>query len=209
VHRSRGWDRGIGSDGRGRSLGGVTARVNVLHTGYADDRVASTVTLIRDGEAVIVVDPGMVADRSSILGPLVAAGVEPEDVTDVVISHHHPDHTVNIALFPNARVHDFMATYEGDVWTDHDEGDFAVSESVRLVATPGHTDEDVTTVVETADGVVVLTHLWWSAEGPAEDPFATDRDVLRTSRQSVLALKPVTVIPGHGEPFSPDDSTPV
>jgi glyoxylase-like metal-dependent hydrolase (beta-lactamase superfamily II) len=186
----------------------MTANVQVLHIGYAEDRVASTVTLIRDGEAVIVVDPGMVADRSAILKPLGAAGVEPESVTDVVISHHHPDHTVNIALFANARVHDFMATYEGDVWTDHDD-DFAVSDSVRLLSTPGHTDQDVTTIVETAEGLVVLTHLWWAAAGPAEDPFAADRDVLRASRQRVLALNPHLVIPGHGPAFTPDATTPV
>ena len=40
--------------------------VHVLHEGYAgrdgdDERVAGTVTLIIDGDAVIVVDPGMVA----------------------------------------------------------------------------------------------------------------------------------------------------
>ncbi|MEH0631010.1 hypothetical protein [Streptomyces stelliscabiei] len=27
-----------------------------------------------------------------------------------------------------------------------------------------------------AEGLVVLTHLWWTAEGPADDPFAPDRD---------------------------------
>jgi glyoxylase-like metal-dependent hydrolase (beta-lactamase superfamily II) len=186
----------------------MTATVQVLHVGYADDRVASTVTLIRDGQAVIVVDPGMVADRAVILEPLRKAGVEPEGVTDVVISHHHPDHTVNIALFANARVHDFMATYERDVWTDHDD-DFAVSSSVRLLSTPGHTDQDVTTIVDTAEGVVALTHLWWTAEGPADDPFAAERDVLAASRQRVLALKPTLVIPGHGPAFTPDASTPV
>jgi len=105
-------------------------------------------------------------------------------------------------------VHDVMATYQRDVWTDHEEGDFAVSPSVRLVATPGHTDQDVTTVVDTAEGTVVLTHLWWSAEGPADDPFAADRDVLRGSRERVLAMGPVLVIPGHGQPFVPDASTP-
>ncbi len=40
----------------------VTATVVVLHEGYVGDRVASTVTLVRDGESVIVVDPGMVAE---------------------------------------------------------------------------------------------------------------------------------------------------
>jgi hypothetical protein len=45
---------------------GGSASVFVLHEGYVgrdgdDGRVAGTVTLILDGDAVIVVDPGMVA----------------------------------------------------------------------------------------------------------------------------------------------------
>ena len=75
---------------------------------------------------MIVVDPGMVSSRSKILEPLAALGVGVGDVTDVVISHHHPDHTVNIALFPSARVHDFQATYVDDQWIDHDD-DFEVA----------------------------------------------------------------------------------
>ena len=35
--------------------------VHLLHTGYVGERTASTVVLVRDGDAVIVVDPGMVA----------------------------------------------------------------------------------------------------------------------------------------------------
>ena len=145
-------------------------------------------TLIREGHTVAIIDPGMVADRSAILHPLEALGVHPDEVTDVVFSHHHPDHTVNAALFLNAQVHDVMATYEGDVWTDRDPQDAGLGPSIRLLATPGHTDEDVSTLVETGLGLVVLTHLWWSSEGPADDPFARDRDLLRASRESVLAL---------------------
>jgi len=96
-----------------------TARVHVLHEGYVgldgdDGRVSGTVTLITDGDAVIVVDPGMVADRGALLAALAAHGPAPSDVTDVVFSHHHPDHTVNAALFPNARIHDHWAVYQGD-----------------------------------------------------------------------------------------------
>lgn len=52
-----------------------TARVHVLHEGYAreaDDgeHVGSTITLITDGDAVIVVDPGMVASREELLAAL-------------------------------------------------------------------------------------------------------------------------------------------
>ena len=56
-------------------------------------RVGSTVGFVRDGEALIVIDPGMVAGVASILEPLATMGVAPGDVTDVVLSHHHPDHT--------------------------------------------------------------------------------------------------------------------
>lgn len=187
----------------------MTAQLDVLTNGYAAERVASTVTLVRDGDRVIVADPGMVVHRSAILDALAALGVSPDDVTDVILSHHHPDHTVNIALFARARVHDFMATYVGDEWIDHEPGDFAVCDSVRMMLTPGHTDQDVTTVVETDDGTVVLTHLWWAADGPADDPFAPDRDLLRRSRVAVLALNPVLVVPGHGAPFVPSAATPL
>ena len=47
---------------------------------------------------------------------------------------------------------------------------------MRLLATPGHTPQDITTLVGTADDVVAPTHLWWSARGPADDPYATNRE---------------------------------
>ena len=95
-----------------------TARLDVLVEGYARrPHVAGTVSLVRDADRVVVVDPGMVADRDLILRPLRELGVRPEDVTDVVVSHHHLDHTVNVALFPVVPVHDFQSVIEGDVFT--------------------------------------------------------------------------------------------
>ncbi|MGE5226197.1 MAG: MBL fold metallo-hydrolase [Planctomycetaceae bacterium] len=187
----------------------MTAELHVLSTGLAEERVRSTVTLIRDGDVTIVVDPGMVANRGAILEPLAALGVAPEDVTDVIFSHHHPDHTLNAALFPEARFHDFMAIYKDDVWDDREADGFKVGPSVTLVSTPGHTREDISTAVETAEGLVVLTHLWWTAEGPAEDPFSPDPAMLRASREKVLAMRPATIVPGHGAPFAPSDDTPL
>jgi glyoxylase-like metal-dependent hydrolase (beta-lactamase superfamily II) len=186
----------------------MTAQLDVIVEGYADERVAGTVSLIRDGEAIIVVDPGMVAHRDVILAPLAALGVSPEAVTDVVFSHHHPDHTLHAALFPHARFHDFQAIYQGDVWDERAAEGYEVASHTSLIETPGHTDQDISTVVRTESGTVVLTHLWWAADGPAEDPFARDPDVLRSSRERVLALKPVRIVPGHGPAFVPDATTP-
>src|SRR5262249_56185156 len=86
-----------------------TAQVHILHEGYArlegEERVGSTVTLITDGDVVVVVDPGMVAARDDLLASLRARGIAPWDVTDVVFSHHHPDHPANPAPLPAPPIH--------------------------------------------------------------------------------------------------------
>ena len=189
-----------------------SATVHVLQPGYAreeadGEHVGSTVTLIRDGDVTIIVDPGMVASRDDLLAALAAHGVRPEAVTDVVFSHHHPDHTVNAALFPAARIHDHWAIYDGDRWISREADGAQLSPSVRLIATPGHTPEDITTLAATADGVQACTHAWWAAAGPAQDPFAPDPGVLAASRARVLGVAAV-IIPGHGPAFVPDDTTP-
>jgi len=185
-----------------------TARLDVLVEGYArSPHVAGTVSLVRDGGRVIVVDPGMVADRERIVGPLRDLGVRRDDVTDVVVSHHHLDHTVNIALFPVVPVHDFQSVIEGDLFTRRTAEGVQLTPSVRLLATPGHTAQDLTTLVGTDDDVVALTHLWWTAGGPADDPYSPDRQELARQRERVLGLATL-VVPGHGAPFRPDAGTP-
>jgi glyoxylase-like metal-dependent hydrolase (beta-lactamase superfamily II) len=181
----------------------VSAQLHVLAEGYAGDRVASTVVLVRDAGKVIVVDPGMVAHRDLILGPLRSLGVDPTQVSDVVFSHHHPDHTLNAALFPEAQFHDHWAIYKDDTWTDRPADGYEISPSVQLRTTPGHTAEDITTLVRTESGLVACTHLWWSEDGPEIDPLAADQDQLDASRALLLGLGPALIVPGHGRPFAP------
>ena len=78
------------------------ARLDILLAGYVGDRVAGTVSLVRQDDVVAVIDPGMVPDRGAILRPLTAAGVHRDEVSDVVISHHHPDHPATRATGPEA-----------------------------------------------------------------------------------------------------------
>jgi glyoxylase-like metal-dependent hydrolase (beta-lactamase superfamily II) len=190
---------------------GGSASVHVLHEGYVgrdgdDERVAGTVTLIIDGNAVIVVDPGMVASRAALLAALTAHGPRAGDVTDVVFSHHHPDHTVNAALFPAARIHDHWAVYAGDRWIDRDADRSVLGPSVLLLRTPGHTAQDISTVAATPDDVFACTHAWWSADGPADDPLGSDATALHASRALLLSFATV-IVPGHGAAFRPDQRT--
>jgi glyoxylase-like metal-dependent hydrolase (beta-lactamase superfamily II) len=179
------------------------ATVELIHPGYIRDggHVGSSISLIRDGAAIVVADPGLVAARSRILEPLATRGIAPEDVTHVFLSHHHPDHTMNAGLFPNAEVIDFWARYRDDLWLDHDGDGWQMTEHAQLWLTPGHTEEDATLIVRAEDATYALTHLWWRQDRTPEiDPYAPDQAALDVQRARVLAIADI-VIPGHGEPF--------
>lgn len=200
----------IGSDRPGAS----SAEFHILFNGYAIRsststvrRVASTVAFVRDGEVRVIIDPGMVPEPMNILEPLAALGESPAAITDVIFSHHHPDHTLNAALFPNARFHDHWAIYQGDSWESRRGEGYELSPSIRLIETPGHSPQDITTLVGTSDGVVAFTHLWWFASGPADDPYASDVAALHSNRERVLQVATL-IVPGHGAPFTPGESTP-
>ena len=189
---------------------GRSARVDVALVGSLTSTgggVASTCTLVRDGDRTIVVDPGMAANAGAILDPLASLGVRPEGVTDVVLSHHHPDHTLYAGLFPNAAVHDHWAIYRGTAWEDSDCDGRVLTPSVQLARTPGHTAQDLVLLAGTADGIAVTTHSWFHAGSAAEDEDPDDLEQLRESRRRILEVADL-IVPGHGPAFRPTDSTP-
>jgi glyoxylase-like metal-dependent hydrolase (beta-lactamase superfamily II) len=177
-----------------------TARIHILHEGYVREvkegnRVASTVVLIADGERVIIVDPGWwpTAPRCSPRWPRRAG---PGDVTDVVFSHHHPDHTVNTALFPAADIHDHWATYTGDSVGQPGSRRFRPD---RLGPAGGHARPHQRGHHHPGRhprGVYACTHAWWGPDGPAVDPLGADQAALERSRERILAR-------GHGDRAGP------
>ena len=91
--------------------------------------IAMVVWLIRGGGRNILFDSGFHREvwfkrfpTTDYLRPdeaVALAGVKPEDVTDVVISHAHWDHMGGIDLFPNATVwiqKQEFAYYTGEAW---------------------------------------------------------------------------------------------
>ena len=91
--------------------------------------IAFVVWLIRGGGHNILFDSGFHREKwtkyfpvTDFLGPDEAvklAGVKPEDVTDVVISHAHWDHLGGIDLFPKATVwiqKEEFRYYTGEAW---------------------------------------------------------------------------------------------
>jgi glyoxylase-like metal-dependent hydrolase (beta-lactamase superfamily II) len=187
-----------------------TARVDILVEGSLTSTgggVASSCTLIRDGDRTIVVDPGMATSAEAILGPLAALGVSPEAVTDVVLGHHHPDHTIHAGHFGNAAIHDHWAIYRGTDWEDSECDGRVLTPSVVLARTPGHTSEDLAVIAGTPEGIVVCTHSWFNASTRVEDEDPEDAEQLHASRRRILEVAD-RIVPGHGPSFVPDDATP-
>ncbi|MFK7891922.1 MAG: MBL fold metallo-hydrolase, partial [Granulosicoccus sp.] len=85
-----------------------------------------TPTVVRSGDDVILFDTGL--NSGSISAPLAAAGVMPEDVTVVVITHMHGDHIGGLTTddgsptFANARY--VTGEAEFDAWAKQDNDNF-------------------------------------------------------------------------------------
>jgi hypothetical protein len=91
---------------------GRTGRLDVLVEGYAPPAdVAGTVSLVRDADRVVVVDPGC-ADPTCILRPMRELGVRPRTSRRRPEPHHLGPQPQR-ALFPVVPVHDFQSGIEG------------------------------------------------------------------------------------------------
>jgi glyoxylase-like metal-dependent hydrolase (beta-lactamase superfamily II) len=197
-----------------------TNAVQVVVEGYVRIRssdvleATSTCTLItvsNTGRATrVLVDPG--SNRRLLSGNLHRLGIEPPAIDYVFLTHHHLDHTMNVALFPNAKV-----VIEGALF---DQGRMMPlagtipGTEVEVLPTPGHSPDHTALVVPTPEGTVVIAGdvFWWVDDQPQTldpdlpDRFATDPAQLRRSRQLVLA-RADWIVPGHGPmlPVAPPD----
>ncbi len=64
----------------------------------------STVALLRGRDRVALVDVGSFSMRKGILGRLEKLDLEPADVTDVLLTHSHYDHSLNWIMFRQANI---------------------------------------------------------------------------------------------------------
>ncbi len=173
--------------------------VDVIHEGY--DRfpsVGSTITLVRAEEVVIVSDPGMIKSKQLIIDGLNNHGIGLNDVTHVFLTHEHTDHTINVGMFPNAKVISALGIFFHDHWKEYNPNGFIVAPGVTVLATPGHTNEDLSLLVETEKGTYAITHAWWHTDlTPIVDPFAEAPEILKISREKILSMAD-WIIPSHG-----------
>jgi N-acyl homoserine lactone hydrolase len=83
-------------------------RLDILVQGFPGKSVChgglgwSTIALLRSADRTVLIDVGGFGIRKPLAKHLQAHGLAPSDVTDVVLTHAHYDHSVNFVLFDRA-----------------------------------------------------------------------------------------------------------
>ena len=183
------------------------ASVKVLIKGFTcadskesgvDAGTRATISLVRDGDIIMIADPGVLNDQSEMVEALAKENLKVNDITHVFISHSHLDHYRNIGMFPTAKTIEYFGIWDGGKCDEYPE---QFSKNIRIIKTPGHSIDGLTMIVNTAKGKIAIAgDLWWSERGPKNDPYAIDPKKLNDSREKILELADF-IIPGHGEIF--------
>ena len=180
-------------------------QVDILITGYNDEsnpeveKYTSTTTLVRADGFNIVVDPGTHKSTDEYIEALNKHDLVVDDINYVFTTHEHLDHSRDISLFKNATIIDRFGYHKGDEHRFFEDKEYEITPGIIRIATPGHTKNHCSLLVETDKGIIcVAGDVWWYEDfTPIQDPYASDQNTLGQSRAMVLK-RANYIIPGHG-----------
>lgn len=209
--------------------------IDILVTGYPGKTVChgalgwSTIVLLRGHGHVALIDTGAYGVRDILLARLAELGLDPAEVTDVLLTHAHFDHMANWTMFPNAAIHigaEELAWAVGEPWGRTPVPELHVRElnqiarTVRLHpgqevlpgllcrAAPGHTPghlmfclaSETSDVLFAGDAVKNLAELASGLPAQAVD-MAMGGATLKEVADWLRAAPGRTVVPGHDLPI--------
>lgn len=160
--------------------------------------------LVPYATGVTLVDTALDHAVAPIAEKLGEIGADWSDVTDIVLTHHHPDHTGGLAEV-TARAP------EAVVWASaHDTFAVAVKEAedgatirgLRVIATPGHTAGHLS-LLATHDHALLVGDLVGNLNGRlsrAPEPFTADPAEAERSLHKVSRYEFDDLYPSHGAP---------
>ena len=187
-------------------------KVKVLKPGYSQWikpdklRASGTITLVY-GNINIIVDTGGPCDKLALLDVLAGEGLTPDDIMYVVCTHGHSDHIGNNNLFPEAI---FIVSHDisqGDCYTLHDfnREPYFIDNDVEVIATPGHTKQDVSVIVRSNRGTDAIVGDLFECESDLEQEdiwknMSEFPEEQEANRKMILEIAEF-IIPGHGSEF--------
>lgn len=187
-----------------------------------------TPTLVRTPDALVLFDTGMFPENNA--ASMAQAGIAPQDVTHVVLTHMHGDHVGGLMQgstpsFPNAELivpkaeNDYWAANANEAYTTQvapligkarqiGDGDQVVA-GITAEAAYGHTPGHTTYLVESDGQRLLITadsfnHYVFSVQRPDwHVRFDVDKDMGAATRTRVLARLAKERIPfiGYHMPF--------
>lgn len=181
------------------------AEVKILIEGYTtadkpgeEEKTCPTITLVRDQNLVIVVDPGVLENQSILVDALKREGLSLEDVNVVFLTHSHIDHFRNAGIFPNAKVIEYYGVWDKNKVEDREN---QLTENIEIIETPGHNYTSLTLLVKTNLGkVAICGDIFWKENYPEIDEYADDPEKLKETRKKLLEIADY-IIPGHAGMF--------
>src|SRR6476619_2315899 len=196
----------------GGSATSGTATLGQLTWSRADLGFVSAYVLVR-GRQAAVVDTGVAGSADAIGSALQSAGSTWEAVTDLVLTHHHGDHTGSLAAVvaraTKATVHAGAAdiaqiTSPRTVIAAADGSEIF---GLQVVATPGHTLGHIC-VLDRATKILVAGDALNNSSGlSVSSPRNTaDEDQAKASVKKLAVLDIAGILFGHGEPLTADAS---
>lgn len=185
----------------------------------------SSVTLVQSSEQNILVDTGSYGDRQQLVKALGRAGLSPDAIDAVVLTHFHYDHVLNYDLFNKARffISKSELTYvtSGDYLTASDPyvpavvfpliesrltvftGEEELFPGIRTIPLPGHTPGQSGLLLE-KEGVLIagdgIKSGFDFVKNLPPPLFAPGKDALACYRYAEKIAR--IIIPGHDQPFS-------
>jgi glyoxylase-like metal-dependent hydrolase (beta-lactamase superfamily II) len=157
--------------------------------------------LVPHATGLVLLDTGVPGSAPAIGTALSDIGASWADITDVLLSHDHPDH---IGALPDVIALAPAAT----VWGNAPLSARALQDGARLyglqvIATPGHTPGHVSLLHES--GTLLIGDLVGTVEDRlvrAPAPFTADPQEAERSLRRVAGIRAERLLPAHGEEVS-------
>ncbi|MDH3464288.1 MAG: MBL fold metallo-hydrolase [Acidimicrobiia bacterium] len=168
----------------------------------------SAYLLYRGGE-VALVDTGQAGAESDIEKALSTIGLGWDAVSNVILTHRHPDHVGSVvavaAAAPDALVH--IGAGDADAVGNLPNGPVIVNDGDRvfdltIIETPGHTVGHIS-VLDGPAAILVAGDAVNTNGGTlnGSDPaFTADPDAARATIAKLAGFDFEVILPGHGEP---------